>query len=61
MNNNNKKKTLNGEMDYLDEALTRLEMLAKPSFLGSQFTLSTQLIQQSCLVIQPSDAAPQFI
>ena len=49
------------KMDCLDEALTRLEMLAKPSFLGSQFTLSTQLIQKSCLVIQPSDAAPQFI
>ena len=49
------------KMDCLDEALTRLEMLAKPSFLGSQFTLSTQLIQQSCLVIQPSDAAPQSI
>ena len=49
------------KMDCLDEALTRLEMLAKPSFLGSQFTLSTQLIKQSCLVIKPSDAVPQFI
>ena len=43
-----------------DEGLT-LDTSAFESLYGGQFTLSTQLIKQTYLVILPTDAAPQFL
>ena len=43
-----------------DEGLT-LETSAFESLYGGQFSLSTQLIKPTYLVILPTDAEPQFI
>ena len=47
-----------GRFDSNDKGLT-LETSAFESLYGDQFTLSTQLIKPSCLVILSTDAAPQ--